>query len=63
MIIYLDSVSRANAIRQLKKTMNFFEKFISYKGGFHERYPTENFHTFQFFKYHSFKEHTRGNYP
>ena len=63
MIIYLDSVSRANAIRQLKKTMNFFEKFISYKGGFHERYPTENFHSFQFFKYHSFREHTRGNYP
>ena len=63
MIIYLDSVSRANAIRQLKKTMNFFEKFISYKGGFHEKYPTENYHSFQFFKYHSFMEHTRGNYP
>ena len=63
MIIYLDSVSRANSIRQLKKTMNFFEKFMSYKGGFHERYPTENFHSFQFFKYHSFTEHTRGNYP
>ena len=63
MVIYLDSVSRANAIRQLKKTMNFFEKFISYKGGFLEGYPTENFHSFQFFKYHSFLEHTRGNYP
>ena len=63
MIIYLDSVSRANSIRQLKKTMNFFEKFMSYKGGFHERYPTENFHNFQFFKNHSFTDHTRGNYP
>ena len=63
MILYLDSVSRANAIRQLKKTIKFFEKFISYKGGFHEKYPTENFHSFQFFKYHSFIHHTRGNYP
>jgi hypothetical protein len=63
MIIYLDSVSRANAMRQLKKTINFFEKFISYKGGFHERYPAENFHSFQFFKYHSFKDYTRDNYP
>ena len=63
MIIFIDSVSRANSIRQLKKTMNFFNKFISYKGGFNEKYPTENFHSFQFFKYHSFKEHTRGNYP
>ena len=63
MIIYLDSVSRVYAIRQLKKTINFFEKFISYKGGFHERYPTETFHSFQFFKYHSFKDYTRDNYP
>ena len=63
MVILIDSVSRANSIRQLKKTMTFFDKFISYKGGFNEKYPTENFHSFQFFKYHSFKEHTRGNYP
>ena len=63
MIIYLDSVSRANAMRQLKKTLHFFEKFISYRGGFHERYPKENFHSFQFFKYHSFKDYTHGNYP
>ena len=63
MIIYLDSVSRANAIRQLKKTLNFFQKFISYKGGAHERYQSENFHSFQFFKYHSFKDYTRDNYP
>ena len=49
MIIFLDSVSRANGLRKLKKTIHFFEKFISYKGGHHERYPTENFHSFQFF--------------
>ena len=37
MVIYLDSVSRANSIRQLKKTMNFIEKFISFKGGYHPK--------------------------
>ena len=63
MIIYLDSVSRANSMRQLKKTVNFIEKFISYEGGYNNKYPEIKFHSFQFFKYHSFKEHTRGNYP
>ena len=63
MILYIDSVSRANSIRQLKKTLKFFEKFISYKGGFNKKYPSENFHSFQFFKYHSFMSYTQGNYP
>jgi hypothetical protein len=63
MIIYIDSVSRNNALRQLKKTISFFEKFVSYKGGFHERYAKENFHSFQFFKYHAFLEYTPGNFP
>ena len=62
-ILYIDSVSRANSIRQLRKTMNFFEKFISYKGNFNKKYPSNNFHSFQFFKYHSFLYHTRDNYP
>ena len=63
MVIYLDSVSRANSIRQLKKTMNFIEKFISYKGGYHPKFSESNYHSFQFFKYHSFIYHTTGNYP
>ncbi len=63
LLLYIDSVSRANALRQLKKTMNFFEKFMSYKGGFNEKYPSENFHSFQFFKYHSFIGNTYVNYP
>ena len=62
-ILYLDSVSRACSMRQLNKTLDFFEKFISYKGGFNEKYPRENFHSFQFFKYHSFIGRTAGNYP
>ena len=63
LILFVDSVSRASSLRQLNKTLKFFEKFISYKGGFNENYPESNFHSFQFFKYHSFKGRTAGNYP
>ena len=62
-ILYIDSISRAYSIRQLKKTLKFFEKFISYKGGHNKKYPSENFHSFQFLKYHSFKGYTFENYP
>ena len=63
LILFLDSVSRASSLRQLNKTLKFFEKFISYEGGFNEKYPEEKFHSFQFFKYHSFEGRTAGNYP
>ena len=63
LLLYIDSLSRANAIRQLKKTMKFFEKFMSYKGSFSKKYPSEIFHSFQFFKYHSFDGYTMYNYP
>lgn len=62
-IIYLDSVSRAYSMRQLKKTLRFFEKFISFRGNNHPKFPYENFHSFQFFKYYSHKYFTIGNYP
>ena len=63
LVLYLDSVSRAYSIRQLKKTLKFFEKFISYKGNRNSKFPYENFHSFQFFKYHSHMYFTIGNYP
>ena len=63
LVIFIDSVSRAYSIRQLKKTLKFFEKFISYKGNSNDKFPFENFHSFQFFKYHSHKYYTIGNYP
>ena len=63
MILYIDSVSRPLALRQLKKTMKFFEKFMPYQGGHHDKYPEENYHSFQFFKYHSFRMFTPGNFP
>ena len=62
-ILYIDSISRAYSIRQLKKTLKFFEQFMSFKGGFNKKYPSSNFHSFQFFKYHSFKGYTVENYP
>ena len=55
MILYFDSVSRANSLRQFKKTLKFFEKFMSYN--------SSNFRSFQFFKYHAFNFYTPGNYP
>ena len=63
LILYIDSVSRQNAIRKLKRTLKFFEKFMPYNGGCNEKYPNENFHSFQFFKYHSFRGVTSGNFP
>ena len=63
LLFFIDSVSRANSLRKLKKTMKFFEKFMPYKGDFNEKYPSEIFHSFQFFKYHSFDSATFYNYP
>ena len=62
LVIYIDSVSRAYSIRKLKKTLHFIEQFMSFKGGYNNKYPSEIFHSFQFFKYHSFKTYTRYNY-
>ena len=36
---------------------------MSYKGGHNKKYPEENFHSFQFFKYHAFKGLTHINFP
>ena len=63
LVLFLDSVSRAYSIRQLKKTLNFFENFISYKGNTNPNFPSQSYHSFQFFKYHSHKYYTPGNYP
>ena len=63
MVIYIDSVSRAYSVRQLKKTLKFFERFISFKGNSNYKFPQENYHSFQFFKYHSHQNYTAGNYP
>ena len=63
MVLYIDSVSRANSIRNLKKTTKFFEQFMPFEGGFNKNYPSEIFHSFQFFKYFSFQLFTSYNFP
>ena len=63
LILYIDSVSRATSIRKLKKTLNFFEKFIPYKGNHQKNYKSENYHSFQFFKYHAHEGYTARNFP
>jgi len=62
-ILYIDSVSRVYSNRQLKKTVKFIEQFMPYKGKNNQILKSENFHSFQFFKYHSFKGYTFENYP
>ena len=62
-ILYIDSVSRVNSIRQLKKTLKFFEQFMPYSGASQYKSPSEKFHSFQFFKYQSFLSYTGKNYP
>jgi len=63
MILFLDSVSRTNGIRQLKKTLKFIEQFMPFQGYSNKLYPNDKYHAFQFLKYHSFKYNTGGNYP
>ena len=62
-ILYIDSVSRAYSMRQLKKTLKFIEQFMPYRGKCNKNFKSDNFHSFQFFKYHSFKGYTFENYP
>ena len=48
MVLYIDLVSRANSLRQLKRTMNFFKNFMSFDGNFNKKYTSNNFHSFEF---------------
>ena len=36
---------------------------MSYEGSFGGNFPEQNFHSFQFFKYHSFEGRTATNFP
>jgi hypothetical protein len=50
LLLFFDSVSRVASLTQLNKTLKFVEKFMSYEGGYNDKYPEEKFHSFQFFK-------------
>ena len=53
-ILYFDSVSRATSIRELKKTLSFFQKFMNFRNN----ELNKGFHSFQFLKYHAFDSYT-----
>ena len=55
LVLFFDSVSRVASLKQLNKTLKFVESFMSYEGGYNDKYPDEKFHSFQFFKYHPFE--------
>jgi len=43
--------------------MKFVEQFMSFNGGYNPKEPSIKYHSFQFFKYHSFNGYTSVNYP
>jgi len=53
LVIYIDALSRANALRKLPKTMKWFDSFTNNKN------PSAD--AFQFFKYHSIAPYTYPN--
>lgn len=57
-ILFFDSVSRATSIRELKRTLHFFEKFMK----FSKNETNKGFHSFQFLKYHAFDGYAGYNY-
>ena len=36
---------------------------MPFQGRFNDKYPNENYHSFEFFKFHAFKGYTSINYP
>ena len=58
-LIYIDGISRRHFIRKLIKTSKLIEKSLytnNKKNGIYK-----NFNSFQFFKFHNFDGHTKGN--
>ena len=58
-IIYIDGISRNHFLRKLKKTSKLIEKMLYSNKNKEKQY--QNFNSFQFLKYHVFKDNTMGN--
>ena len=58
-LLYIDGISRRHFIRKLVKTTKLIEKSLYTKKKKNGIY--KNFNSFQFFKFHNFEEHTKGN--
>ena len=59
LFIFIDNLSRPHFYRQFKKTAKFLKKFFSYKG--FSTNSEDNFHGFEFLKYHKIDGATLGN--
>lgn len=57
--IYMDNLSRLHFYRQYKKTKKFLKKFFNYEG--FRVNNAQNYHAFEFLKYHKFKGATLTN--
>jgi hypothetical protein len=60
--IFLDGISRNHFTRVYKKTAQFVKKFMPYEGTNNGKEPSQKYHGFEFFKQHSFKDFTLGNF-
>ena len=61
LFIFLDNMSRVHFYRQFKKTIKFLKNFLSYKGFSNVKNKTNNYHGFEFVKYHKFDGATLNN--
>ena len=62
LFIFIDGISRPQFPKLLPKTSNFLKKFLQYKGySFKSKVKENNFHGFEFLKYHAMHSHTIGN--
>ena len=61
LFIFLDNMSRVHFYRQFKKTVKFLKNFLSYKGFSNVKNKTNNYHGFEFVKYHKFDGATLNN--
>ena len=60
--IFLDGISRNHFARVYKKTAEFIKKFMPYEGINNNKESSQKYHGFEFFKQHSFREFTLGNF-
>ena len=60
--IFLDGISRNHFSRVYKKSAEFIKKFMPYEGRINDKEPSQKYHGFEFFKQHSLKDFTLGNF-
>ena len=59
--IFFDNLSRVQFYRQYKKTSKFIKNFLTYEGFSTKNNKNQNYHGFEFLKYHKFDGPTLNN--